>query len=532
MTKKKGFFERFLAVVERMGNLLPHPVTLFFLFALGTVVLSGIGGWFEWSVEDPRPEGAPGRSPDGLIKAVSLMNEDGLRRILENLVDNFVNFKPLGTVLVALLGVSIAEHSGLLTAAIRLVVIGAPKHLVTLALVFAGVLSNTASEIGYVVIVPLGAVIFYSIGRHPLAGLAAAFAGVSGGYSANLLLGTIDPLLAGITEEAARMIDPEYEVHAAVNWYFMIGSTFIVALMGTLTTSLIVEPRLPEYDKSQAEEGVEESASFEPLTRLEIHGLIWAAITVAIMTLLLFYLTGWRAPTENSLPFYGALRNPETGELAKSALLNGVVALIFAFFLIPGIVYGVVTGTVRSSDDVVNGMTKTMATLAMYIVLVFFAAQFVEYFKWTNLGTILAVVGANAIKSLNMDNAFVFIPFIAVCFLSNLLMGSASAKWAVTAPIFVPMLMLVGFSPEVIQCAYRIGDSASNVVTPMMSYFGIIYAYACRYDKSLGIGTLISLMLPYSMVFVLGWTVFFYLWIFVFGIPVGPGAPLYFEGGG
>lgn len=531
MAKKKGFFERFLTVVEKLGNMLPHPVTLFFLFAVGTVILSGIGGYFEWAVDDPRPEGAPGRAPDGQILAVSLLNEEGLRRILINLVDNFVNFKPLGTVLVALLGVSIAEHSGLLTAAIRAVVIGAPRNAVTVALVLAGVLSNTASEIGYVVIVPLGAVVFYSMGRHPLAGLAAAFAGVSGGYSANLLLGTIDPLLAGITEEAARMIDPQYEVHAAVNWYFMIGSTFIVTVMGTLVTSMIVEPRLPEYDRGLAEPDVEESASFDPLSKLEIKGLVWAGVTVALMTLGLLYLTGFSAPNEQSLPFYGALRNPESGDLAKSALLGGVVALIFVFFLIPGVVYGIVVGTVRNSDDIVNGMTKTMATLAMYIVLVFFAAQFVEYFKWTNLGTILAVVGANAIKTLNMDNSLVFIPFILICFLSNLLMGSASAKWAVTAPIFVPMLMLVGFSPELIQCAYRIGDSASNVVTPMMSYFAIIYAYACRYDRNMGIGTLISLMLPYSIVFVFGWTVFFYLWVFVFGIPIGPGAPIYFESG-
>ena len=532
MAKKKGIFDRFLAFVESAGNLLPHPVTLFFWFCVGTILLSGVGGYFEWSVEDPRPEGASGRAADGMIRAVSLMNEEGLRKILINMVDNFVDFKPLGTVLVALLGVSIAEHSGLLTAAIRALVIGAPKHMVTLALVFAGILSNTASEIGYVVIVPLGAVIFYSIGRHPLAGLAAAFAGVSGGYSANLLLGTIDPLLAGITEEAARMINPEYEVHAAVNWYFMIGSTFIVAAMGTLVTSLVVEPRLGSYDKSQAEEGVEESASFEPLSAIEKNGLMWAGVTIAVMTVGLVYLSGLSAPTEESLPFYGALRNPETGALAKSALLRGVVALIFAFFLVPGIVYGMVTGTVKSSDDVVDGMTKTMATLAMYIVLVFFAAQFVQYFKWTNLGTLLAVVGANGIQALNMDNSLVFIPFIIVCFLSNLLMGSASAKWAVTAPIFVPMLMLVGFSPEVIQCAYRIGDSSSNVITPMMSYFGIIYAYACRYEKGMGIGSLISLMLPYSVVFVFGWTVFFYIWVFVLEIPVGPGSPVYIHVGG
>jgi aminobenzoyl-glutamate transport protein len=461
MQKKNGIVERFLSSVERLGNKLPHPVTLFFLFAVGTVLLSGIGGWLEWSVGDPRPEGAPGRSPDGQIKVVSLMNEPGLRRILVNLVDNFVGFKPLGTVLVAMLGVSIAEHSSLLTAAIRFVVIGAPRHMVTLALVFAGVLSNTASEVGYVVIVPLGAVIFFSIGRHPLAGLAAAFAGVSGGYSANLLLGTVDPLLAGITEEAARLIDPEYEVHAAVNWYFMIGSTFLVTAMGTLVTSILVEPRLGKYDKSMADDDVEDSGDFDELSSVEKKGLLWTGITIGLMSLVLLYLTGLSAPTETSWPFYGSLRNPDTGTLARSALMNGVVGLIFIFFLIPGIVYGYVTGTVRSNDDIVDGMTKTMGTLAMYIVLVFFAAQFVEYFKWTNLGTLLAVVGANGIKALNMDNSLVFIPFVIICFLSNLLMGSASAKWAVTAPIFVPMLMLIGFSPEVVQCAYRIGDSAS-----------------------------------------------------------------------
>ena len=530
MSKKKGIVERLLSSIERVGNKLPHPVTLFFLFAFGTVVLSGFGGWLEWSVGDPRPEGASGRSPDGQIKVVSLMNESGLRRILVNLVENFVGFKPLGTVLVALLGVSIAEHSGLLTAAIRFVVIGAPRHVVTLALVFAGVLSNTASEIGYVVIVPLGAVIFYSIGRHPLAGLSAAFAGVSGGYSANLLLGVVDPLLAGITEEAARLIDPTYEVHAAVNWYFMIGSTFLVTLMGTLVTSLIVEPRLGQYDKSVAEDDVDDTEDFDALSGVERKGLVWAGVTIGAMILALLYLTGLSAPTESSLPFYGSLRNPETGTLTRSALTDGVVGLIFVFFLIPGLVYGYVAGTMRSSDDVVDGMTKTMGTLAMYIVLVFFAAQFVEYFKWTNIGTVLAVVGANGIKALNMDNSLVFIPFVIICFLSNLLMGSASAKWAVTAPIFVPMLMLIGFSPEVVQCAYRIGDSASNVITPMMAYFGIIYSYAKRYDRNLGIGTLITLMLPYSMVFIFGWTVFFYLWVFVLGIPIGPGTPIYFEG--
>jgi aminobenzoyl-glutamate transport protein len=526
-TKNRRWLDRFLSGVEWLGNLLPHPVVLFALFAAGTVVLSGIAGGFGWAVADPRPEGFAGRAPDGMIRAISLINEDGLRRIIENLVKNFVEFAPLGTVLVALLGVSISEHSGLLTALIRSLVLGAPKHGVTLAIVFAGVLSNAASEVGYVVIVPLGAAIFYSLGRHPLAGLAAAFAGVSGGYSANLVLGTVDPLLAGITQEAARMIDPTYEVHPAVNWYFMAGSTFVVTLMGTLVTSMIVEPRLPAYDRSQAEAGLDVSASFEPLSALEKRGLVWAGVSVLAMTALLVYLAGWSPPGEGTWPFYGSLRDPKTGDVLRSPLLRGVVALIFVFFLVPGLVYGRVVGTMKNSLDVVNGMTKTMSGLGMYIVLVFFAAQFVKYFEWSNLGAILAVLGANGIRALNLDNPLIFAPFILVCCLTNLLMGSASAKWAVTAPIFVPMLMLVGFSPEIIQCAFRIGDSATNVITPMMTYFGIIYAFACRYQPAMGMGTLISLMLPYSVVFTIGWTLFFYLWVFVLGIPVGPAAPVY-----
>lgn len=524
---RRSLFDRFLAMVERLGNMLPHPVALFAFFAVGTVLLSGIAGYFEWSVTDPRPAGVPGRSESGLISAVSLFNEDGLRRIMENLVRNFVEFAPLGTVLVALLGVSIAEHSGLLAAGIRSVVLGASRNVVTMALVFAGVMSNAASEVGYVVIVPMGAAIYYSLGRHPLAGLAAAFAGVSGGYSANLILGTVDPLLAGITQEAARMIHPAYEVHPAVNWYFMMGSTFLVTALGTLVSSYIVEPRLPAYDRSRAEPGVDQAATFTRLTALEKKGLLWAFLALGGMTAVLVYLAGWTVPTAADLPFYGSLRDPKTGDLLKSPLLRGVVALIFVFFLVPGCVYGRIVGTIRSSMDVIHGMSKTMGTLGQYIVLVFFAAQFVKFFEWTNLGAILAVTGANGIRAMNLDNPLVFLPFIVVCSLINLLMGSASAKWAILAPIFVPMLMLVGFSPEIIQCAFRIGDSVTNIITPMMSYFGIVFAFACRYDQKFGMGTLISLMLPYSVVFLIGWTAFFYVWVFLLGIPVGPGAPVY-----
>ncbi len=516
---RRTAFTRFLDVVEWLGNLLPHPVTLFALFALGVVVVSGIAGFFDVSVADPRPEGAAGRSPDGRIEAISLMNGDGLRMIVENLVSNFVMFVPLGTVLVALLGVGVAEGSGLLSAAIRGIVLSAPRRLIVVAIVFAGVISNTASEVGYVVLIPLAAVIFLALGRHPLVGMAAAFAGVSGGYSANLLIGTVDPLLAGITQEAAQLIDPGYTVHAAVNWYFMIVSTFFITLVGSWVTLRIVEPKLGTYDPSHAEEGVEDESAAEPLTAGEKKGLLWAGLAVLVVSGL-FALS--------IVPEWGVLRNPETGEVLRSPFLNGIVALIFVFFLVPGVVYGVVTGSVRSDRDVVDGMASAMSTLGLYIVLVFFAAQFVAFFGWTNLGGITAVTGADFLISAGITGPAIFIPFILICCFVNLMLGSASAQWAVTAPIFVPMLMLIGYSPEVIQAAYRIGDSTTNIITPMMSYFGLILAFAARYDKRLGIGTVVAMMLPYTIFFLIGWVMLFYLWVFVLGMPVGPEAPTFY----
>lgn len=515
---KRSPFTRFLDLVEWLGNLLPHPVTLFALFALGVVLVSGVAGWFDLAVADPRPEGARGRSPDGVIAAVSLLNGEGLRRIVENLVTNFTGFVPLGTVLVALLGVGVAEASGLLSALIRGIVLRAPRHLVTVAIVFAGVISNTASEMGYVVLVPLAGVVFLSLGRHPLAGMAAGFAGVSGGYSANLFIGTVDPLLAGITEEAAQLIDPGYVVHPAVNWYFMAASTFLITALGTWVTIKVVEPKLGAYDPSRAEEGVE-AASMEPLTAVEKRGLLWAGVVAAATA----GLIAWGVVPEG-----GVLRNPETGEVLNSPFLRGMVALIFVFFLVPGAVYGKVTGAMKGDRDVIAGMAKAMSSLGLYIVLVFFAAQFVAFFGWTNLGAILAVTGADFLKAIHLTGPLVFVFFILMCCVVNLMLGSASAQWAVTAPIFVPMLMLLGYSPEVIQAAYRIGDSTTNVITPMMSYFGLILAFANRYDRTLGIGTIVSTMLPYTLVFLGGWMLFFYLWVFGLDLPVGPQAPTYY----
>ncbi len=518
---KPSRISHFLKTVEWLGNALPHPVTLFALFAVFVVLLSGVLEYFDVSVTDPRPEGAKGRADNGLIEVVSLMNADGLRMIVLNLVKNFVEFAPLGTVLVAMLGVGIAERSGWLTAVIRGMVLNASPRLVTVIVVLSGVLSNTASEMGYVVLVPLAAVVFHSLGRHPLAGLAAAFAGVSGGYSANLLIGTVDPLLSGISTEAARLIDPGYEVDVSANWFFMIASTFLITLIGSFVSLKIVEPALGPYTGTP-EDIDEESQRMAPLSAQERQGLwhsLWATLIFAGIIAAMV------------VPETGMLRNQETGEIAGSPFLRGIVAIIFVYFVLVGVVYGRAVGTMRSDRDVIDAMAYAMSRLGLYIALVFFAAQFVKFFAWTNLGSITAVAGANFLQSIDMTGPMLFFLFILVCAFINLMLGSASAQWAVTAPIFVPMLMLLGYSPEVIQAAYRIGDSSTNIITPMMSYFGLIMAFVARYEPKAGVGTLIAMMLPYSVAFLVCWSLFFYLWTFVLGLPVGPAAPTYYSAG-
>src|SRR5690625_4698635 len=542
---QKTLFTRFLDLVEWLGNLLPHPVTLFALFALSIILISGLADWLGWSAVDPRPEGSAGRALGGVIEPVSLLNGDGLRMIVENMVTNFTSFAPLGVVLVALLGVGVAEHSGLISAAIRGLILKAAsfkprvtqkkgiarvinksvkffmksKNFVTIAICFSAVISNTASEMGYVVLIPMAAYIFYSMGRHPLAGLACAFACVSGGYSANILIGTIDPLLAGLTQEAARIIDPTYEVHAAVNYYFMFVSTFLITAVGAFVTLKIVEPKLGTYNPESASENLAGEDQMNPLTKVEKKGLKYAGLSVLVLIVLL---------SLTIIPENGILRNPETGEILNSPFLRGIVSFIFVFFLIPGFVYGRVTGSMKDDKGIIEGMANSVSTLGLYIVIVFFAAQFVAFFGWSNLGQIFAVKGSEFLNDIGLTGPGVFIGFIIISAMVNLTLGSASAQWAVTAPIFVPMLMLIGYSPEVIQTAYRIGDSVTNIITPMMSYFGLILAFATRYVKDIGIGTIISTMLPYSMLFFVCWVILFYLWVFVFQFPVGPEAPTYY----
>jgi aminobenzoyl-glutamate transport protein len=502
-TEDKKLLTRFLSIIEKGGNALPHPATLFAIFAGLVIVVSGITSMFDLSVVHPGTK--------EVIRPVSLLSVEGIHRILTNMVTNFTSFAPLGTVLVALLGIGIAERSGLIGTALRLLVIKAPPRLLTFVIVFSGVLSNTASEVGYVLLVPLAAIIFLSVGRHPFAGLAAAFAGVSGGYSANLLLGTIDPLLAGLSEEAARIVDPAYQVNPAANYYFMFVSTFFIAAAGTWVTEKIVEPRLGKY------KGEATAEEIKPLSDAERRGLKYALVAALLFTAIILLGT---------VPDNGFLRDPNTGDLLRSPFMSGIVGLIFLSAAIVGIAYGVGAKTLSSDSDVINGMGKAMETLGVYIVLVFFAAQFVAYFNWTNLGLILAVKGADVLKASGLGDIPLMFGFIIVVAFINLFMGSASAKWAILAPIFIPMFMILGYTPELVQTTYRIGDSVTNIISPMMSYFALIIAFLAKYDKRAGIGTLIATMLPYSIVFLIVWSILLVIWLLL-GLDVGPGANLY-----
>jgi aminobenzoyl-glutamate transport protein len=493
----------FLEIVEKGGNALPHPATLFAIFALLVVIVSGIADLFDLSAVHP--------GTGEIIRPVSLLSIEGLHRIVTEMVTNFTSFAPLGTVLVSMLGIGIAEGSGLIGSSLRLLVIKSPKKLLTFVIVFAGILSNTASEVGYVLLVPLAAVIFLAVGRHPIAGLAAAFAGVSGGYSANLLLGTLDPLLAGLSEEAARIIDPTYLVNPTANYYFMFVSTFFIAAAGTWVTEKIVIPRLGEYKGDAKPEEIKD------LTTDEKRGLKYTLYAAILFVAFLLWGT---------VPSDGFLRDPVTGDLLRSPFMSGIVAFIFIGAAIVGVAYGIGAKTLKNDSDVMQGMGKAMQTLGIYIVLVFFAAQFVAYFNWTNLGLIFAVKGADVLKASGLGDIPLMLGFVIVAGFINLFMGSASAKWAIMAPVFIPLFMLLGYSPEFTQTAYRIGDSVTNIISPMMSYFALIIAFVTTYDKEAGIGTVIATMLPYTFVFTAVWAVLLIVWILL-GIPVGPGADLY-----
>jgi aminobenzoyl-glutamate transport protein len=501
---KKGLFNKFLNIVEAVGNKLPHPVTIFLLLAIAVIIVSEIASRVGLSVNfyDAKYK------TDKTVEAISLLNAEGLRYMINTATKNFTGFHPLGTVLVAMLGVGVAEGTGMINAALKKLVLSTPKRLITAVVVFAGVMSNIASDAGYVVLVPLGAIVFLSFKRHPLAGMAAAFAGVSGGFSANLLIGTLDPLLAGITNEALTAGGIELSILPTANMYFMMASTFLITFIGTYVTEKIVEPRLGEYKGDyKADDSME-------VTETEKKGLKAAGFSLLAFVAVMLFLT---------LPENAALKVVEAEKPLKEFIYNGLVPTIMFFFLIPGLVYGIVAKTIKNDKDVIKAMSTAMSGMGGYLVLCFFAAQFIKYFSYTNMGIILAVSGAKFLKAIGFTGLPLILAFIIVAGFINLFIGSASAKWGIMAPVFIPMMYQLGFTPEFTQLAYRIGDSCTNIISPLMSYFAVIVVFAQKYDKDTGIGTLISTMLPYSIAFLIGWTLLMIIW-YVTGAPIGPDA--------
>ncbi len=498
-------FSRSLTYIEIIGNKLPHPATLFAILAALVVIISFIAHIA--GVHTFHPVNGT------LIETRNLISADGFRWIYTNLLKNFLLFPPLGYVLVVMIGIGIAEGSGLFTVSIRALVLGAPPKYITGAIVLAGILSHLASEAGYIILIPLGAMIFHALGRHPIAGLAAAFCGVSGGFGANFFIGSIDPVLAGISESAARIIDKDIVVNPAVNYYFMFVSSFLIIIIGTWVTERIVEPRLGTYT------GDAERLPVEQLTKTEKKGLKWAGISLLI-TLIALAIT--------VIPNNGIFRDPQTGSVLHSPFFNGILIAILLMFFVPGITYGVIVGSVKNDKDVAKHLAKSMGTMGSYIVLVFFAAQFVYFFNHSNLGIILAIKGAQTLQSIGLTGISLIVAFVLLSAFINLFMGSASAKWAIMAPVFIPMLMLIDppYHPALTQAAFRTGDSVTNIITPMMSYFALIVTFAEKYDEKYGIGTIISTMLPYCILLTIGWTLLLVIWMWL-KLPLGPDGPLY-----
>lgn len=496
-----------LAVIERIGNRLPDPSLLFALAFVAVLVLSRALAPLDLGLRDPRTGGP-------LVVVDLLSTRDGVR-FFGDLVKTFVGFPPLGIVLVAMLGVGVAEHAGLIHAALATLL---PRpgstgaRFVTPAVIAAAIASHVAADAGFVTVIPLAAALYAALGRHPLAGLVAAFAGVSGGFSATYLPTPLDPLLAGFTEAAGRVVDPTLVVSPLCNFYFTCAASLLVVATGTWLTDRVIEPRLAATRPYVPGHG-EAAAPVEPVLVVDRRALAAAAIAFALVAAV-FLALAW--------PSDAPLRAPD-GSLAsaKSPAIQAVVPLIFVAFFVPGLAYGYVSGRFRTHHDVVDAMSRAMSGLARYLVLAFFAAQFIEAFARSNLGAATAVVVASRLEALGLPPIVAVLALVLASATLNLLIASASAQWALLAPIVVPVLLTLGVSAELTQAAYRIGDSVTNVVTPLMPYFPLVVGYARRYDASAGLGTLLSLMTPYAATFGVAWTTLLVA-MWTLGLPLGP----------
>ena len=532
---KKDPAKGFLGWVERTGNKLPDPVFLFFYLIILLVIISVIvaltGGSATLSkdVLSGMPESQIKRfkiGADGVIPAISLLSAENISKLWVQMPKTFTHFHPLGYVLVVMLGAGVAERSGLFASAMRSAVRGAPLYLLTPVVALVAMIGNHAADAAYVVLIPLAGVLFASAGRHPLAGIAAAFAGVSGGFSANIAPGQLDALLYGITQEAGEILNADYQANLLGNWYFIAALMFIYLPLIWYVTDKIIEPRLGKW----VAEG--ENANYadedKPLTDGQRKGLrraglavlgviaLWAIMTFAPGTPLIneaacppdVAATGVCSPIANWTPF-----------------LTSLVAGFMMLFLAAGWAYGKAAGTIKDHRDLVNMMTEAMKDMGYYLVLAFAAAHFVAMFQWSNLGLISAVHGANAIEASGLPLPILLGLIVIFSAMINLFVGSASAKWALLAPVMVPMLMLLGISPDGATAVYRVGDGATNIITPLMVYFPLILVFARRWQKDFGLGSLTAMMIPYSIWMLITGVILVVAWAFL-GFDLGPGAPM------
>ncbi len=512
---QRGLSSRLLDTVEWVGNKLPDPAMLFVWALLLTWICSAFLSQVKFEELDPRTQ-AP-------IQVVNQLTPTALVSFLANMVKTFVEFPPLGFVLVAMLGVGVAEHTGFIQALLKGLLRLTPQKLLSPMLILVGIISHSAGDSGHVLVIPLGGAMYAAAGRHPLLGITTAFAGVSGGFSANFIPSGLDPLLQGFTQKAAQIIDPNAVVNPLCNWFFMSATCIIITCVGWYISDWIIEPRLARIpfetgglDSPAARHESTSSEQLGGLTAAEYRGLkLGTAVLVGCLLLLVISL----------IPANSPFRTPD-GKLAghDAPLMKSIIPLIFFFFLVPGVAYGCAAGTVRSHRDVVKGMDRAMGTVTYYLVMAFFASQFTAAFTQSNVGILIAIKGAAALQAMALPHQATIIGFILLTATVNLVIGSASAKWALLSPIFVPMFMKLGLSAELTQGAYRIGDSSTNIISPLFPYFPLIVVYAQRYVKTTGVGTMISLMLPYSMAFLVTWSLLL-LAFWTLGIPLGVDAP-------
>lgn len=503
---KKGFLGKFLNAVERIGNKLPDPVVIFLILSGLVIIISAIVSSSGVTAIHPGTKEQ--------VTVINLLSKEGFRKILSGLVNNFQGYPALGAVLVAMLGVGIADKSGLMETAMRQSVAKVPSKLVTAVIIFAGILANAAGEAGNVVLPPLAAIVFMAVGRHPLAGIFAAYAGVTGGFAANIMINMSDVIASSFTIPAAQMIDATYTGTPAMNYYFIIISSILLMITGVFVTEKIIEPRLGKYNSNNSED------KGQQISNLQEKGLKGAGLALlGLVVLLLIFSIGKDA----------LLADPETGTITASSspLMMGIVPIIAIIFMVPAIVYGKISGTIKNNKDVINMMSKSMGEMGSYIVLAFMASQFLALFTWSNMGILTAVKGAEFLESMNIGGIGLIIGFILVATLINILIGSASAKWAIMAPIFVPMFMLLGYDPAFTQMAYRIGDSITNTITPLSPYFPILLAFVKRYDKDAGVGTIMANMTPYAIIFGIAWTILLIIFMLL-NLPLGPGGGIFY----